>query len=79
MIYDGENDYEDDNTMESSTESIGFDYQKRIIDEKFLSYAEDLDEESNSLFAEIKGHLGRAVMLRRLYPDCFLWTLKLRR
>ncbi|XP_043271653.1 proteasome activator complex subunit 4B-like [Venturia canescens] len=66
-------------SMESSTESISFQYQRPISNEKFLPYADVLDRESDILLADIKGQLGRAIMLRQLHPECVLWVGKLRR
>lgn len=72
-------DVEDDVAMESSTESLNPQYQRGVSYEKLLPYADELDDEARILLADIKGNLGRAVMLRQLQPGCILWTAKLRR
>lgn len=69
---------EDDIMMESSTDSLSLQYQFECKYNNLLPYAEELDEEAKVLLADIKGQLGRAVMLRRLQPDCYLAILKLR-
>ncbi|XP_015588278.1 proteasome activator complex subunit 4B [Cephus cinctus] len=68
---------EDDVTMQSSTGSLGSQFQKEIIYNKLLPYAEELDEESQYYLAEIKGNLARAVMLREMQPGCTIWTASL--
>ncbi|XP_015120172.1 proteasome activator complex subunit 4 [Diachasma alloeum] len=70
-------DEEDDVTMESSTESLGLEFQLTNKYNKLLPYADELNKEAMCLLAEIKGQLGRAVALRKLQPDCAFATLKL--
>ncbi|XP_063991508.1 proteasome activator complex subunit 4B-like [Diachasmimorpha longicaudata] len=74
-IYD--RDEEDDVTMESSTESLGLEFQLTNKYNKLLPYADELNKEAMALLAVIKGQLGRAVALRKLQPDCAYATLKL--
>ncbi|KYM97994.1 Proteasome activator complex subunit 4 [Cyphomyrmex costatus] len=51
--------------------------QKELTYNKWLPYANELDAESRTWLAEIKGNLGRAVMLRELIPGCVFWSHKL--
>lgn len=51
--------------------------QKELMYNKLLPYASELDAESRVRLAEIKGNLGRAVMLRELMPGCVFWTTRL--
>lgn len=69
---------EDDIMMESSTDSLSLQYQSECKYNNLLPYADELDEEAKILLADIKGQLGRAIMLRRLQPDCYLAILKFR-
>lgn len=69
---------DDDITMESSTESLGLDFQAINKYNNLLPYAEKLQIEAKSLLPEIKGQLGRAVMMRRLGPETSTAIKKLR-
>ncbi|XP_029164235.1 proteasome activator complex subunit 4B-like isoform X2 [Nylanderia fulva] len=60
-----------------SRRNLGFQPQKEMMYNRFLPYADSLDKESQEWLAEIKGNLGRAVMLRELNPGCVLWTNRL--
>ncbi|XP_024887172.1 proteasome activator complex subunit 4B-like [Temnothorax curvispinosus] len=71
-----------DPTMPSSLSSLETDFvnfrpQKELVYNKLLPYASELDAESRMWLAEIKGNLGRAVMLRELIPGCVFWTSRL--
>ncbi|XP_051160943.1 proteasome activator complex subunit 4-like [Leptopilina boulardi] len=44
---------------------------------KLLSYADDIDDEAQKKFTTIKTNLGRAVMLREIYPGCLEATYNL--
>ncbi|XP_071649143.1 proteasome activator complex subunit 4B [Temnothorax longispinosus] len=71
-----------DPTMLSSLSSLETDFvnfrpQKELVYNKLLPYASELDAESRMWLAEIKGNLGRAVMLRELIPGCVFWTSRL--
>uniref|UniRef100_A0A0C9QKU2 PSME4 protein n=1 Tax=Fopius arisanus TaxID=64838 RepID=A0A0C9QKU2_9HYME len=70
-------DEEDDVTMESSTESLGLEFQMTNKYNKLLPYADELNAEAMCLLGEIKGQLGNAVALRKLDPDCAYATMKL--
>ncbi|KAK0164442.1 hypothetical protein PV328_003071 [Microctonus aethiopoides] len=71
-------DEDEEITMESSTDSLNFQYQSENKYNNLLPYADELDEEASNLLIDIKGQLGRSVMLRRVLPDCYIATLKLR-
>nr|XP_034177609.1 proteasome activator complex subunit 4-like [Osmia lignaria] len=55
-------------------ESIHF---QKFIYNKLLPYVEDLETESETLLAEIKANLGRAVMCHEVWPGCYVWVNKL--
>ncbi|XP_039314531.1 proteasome activator complex subunit 4 isoform X3 [Solenopsis invicta] len=66
--------------MPSSSSKMNFvDFrpQKELVYNKLLPYANELDAESHLWLAEIKGNLGRAIMLRELTPGCVFWTNRL--
>ncbi|KAJ8924060.1 hypothetical protein NQ315_006837 [Exocentrus adspersus] len=58
-------------------EKLGFKPQKENVYNKLLPYGEQLDEESNKLFADIKTNLVKAVLAREMRPGCALWTSRL--
>ncbi|XP_072293387.1 proteasome activator complex subunit 4A isoform X1 [Eucyclogobius newberryi] len=58
-------------------DTLGFQPQKDIVYNKFLPYADRLDEESNDVLSKIKGNLARAVQLREIWPGVLFWTRKL--
>lgn len=70
-----------DSTMLSlspfKTDFANFRPQRELVYNKFLPYASELDAESRVWLAEIKGNLGRAVMLRELTPGCIFWSSRL--
>lgn len=53
---------------------LGFRPQKDLIYNRLLPYTDKLDAESQAWLTEIKGNLGRAVMLRELKPGCVYWS-----
>ncbi|EFN87710.1 proteasome activator complex subunit 4B [Harpegnathos saltator] len=71
-------DTEDNPKMRLPCRDLGFRPQKEIVYNKFLPYADEIDAESQIMFAEIKENLGRAVMLREIKPGCCLWSSRLR-
>ncbi|KAF7990670.1 hypothetical protein HCN44_000475 [Aphidius gifuensis] len=77
LVYNMRED-DDDITMESSTESLGLDYQAVNKYNDLLPYAEELEKEAKILLPEIKGQLGQAIMLRRIEPDTLNAVGKLR-
>lgn len=44
---------------------------------KLLAYKEEIDDEAQKTFTIIKANLGRAVMLREIYPGCLEATYSL--
>lgn len=79
MIIDECNRSEEDNPQRQplSRTDLGFRPQKELVYNKLLPYADKLDVESQVWLAQIKGNLGRAVMLRELKPGCVFWTSRL--
>ncbi|KZC11232.1 Proteasome activator complex subunit 4 [Dufourea novaeangliae] len=63
--------------MDITSRAVKTYYQKELIYNKLLPYANDLESESQALFAEIKANLGRAVMLREMQPGCVLGLTRL--
>ena len=52
-------------------------FQKEVVYNKHLPYADKLDEEADGLFAEIKRNLTSAVLLRELRPGVLFWSNRL--
>lgn len=81
MINECDRDTENNPTMPSlpsfRTDFADFRPQKELVYNKLLPYADELDAESRVWLAEIKGNLGRAIMLRELTPGCVFWTSRL--
>ena len=71
--------FEDGMTRSSSTEELNVKNQREYPYDRLLPYAAELDEDARKLLDEITGELGRAVMLRKIHPDCIVWTSKLMR
>ncbi|GFS25628.1 proteasome activator complex subunit 4, partial [Elysia marginata] len=68
--------------MKNQTEreaALGFSPQKELEFSALLPYADDIDVESNAVFAEIKSNLGRAVQLRDIKIGCRHWVVQLER
>ncbi|KAG7204017.1 hypothetical protein KM043_001879 [Ampulex compressa] len=53
-------------------------FQKESIHIRLLPYHQDLETESEALLAQIKGHLGQAVLLREIEPGFHTWMVRLR-
>jgi proteasome activator subunit 4 len=49
-------------------------FQKEILTNRLLPYADRLNDEADALLAKIKANLGRSVMLRKIKPDCIIWS-----
>jgi len=80
MMNECDRDAENDSTMLSlsfKTDFAEFRPQKELVYNKLLPYANELDVESRIWLAEIKGNLGRAIMLRELTPGCVFWSNRL--
>lgn len=67
----------DEHVEEQRHRKLGFKPQKEIIYNKFLPYADKLDEESVKLFTDIKSNLFKSVLLREIRPGCVLWISRL--
>lgn len=65
--------------MENREEILGFKPQKDKIYNKFLPNAEKVDDESIAAFAEIKGNLAKAVLLRDIKVGASFWVGQLTR
>lgn len=65
-------------TEESSNDALELKekapFQKEVIFNKLLPYADELDNEADALLAKIKANLGRCVMLREIKPGCVIWS-----
>lgn len=68
---------DDDSIEDSRIRHLGFKPQKEVIYNKFLPYADVLDDESLKLYTDIKTNLVKAVMLREIRPGCVLWISRL--
>lgn len=51
--------------------------QKENVYNKLLPYGDELEEESDKLFADIKSNLVKSVLAREMRPGCALWTSRL--
>lgn len=51
--------------------------QKENVYNKFLPYADELEQESKELFADIKSNLIKSVLAREMRPGCAMWTSRL--
>lgn len=65
--------------IESRIKSLGFKPQKENPISNLLPYSQKLDEDSQTLLKDIKGNLGRCVLLREFEPGCLVWTTRLSR
>ena len=60
--------------MDEREKVLGFIPQKEKIYNTYLPYSDNLDVESNAVFAEIKANLGKAVALRDLKTGAGHWV-----
>lgn len=51
--------------------------QKENVYNKLLPYGDELEEESETLFVEIKSNLIKSILAREMRPGCALWTSRL--
>lgn len=63
--------------MENREAALGFVPQKELAYSRLLPYADDLDEESNEVLAEIKENLARSVQLRDIKIGTSHWAVQL--
>lgn len=69
-------------TMDETSDraaSLGFIPQKESSFSIHLPYSQELDKESNAIFAEIKANLGRTIQLRDIKIGCRHWIVQLER
>lgn len=52
-------------------------YQKPLLYNKLLPYADLLESEAKQVFDEIKRNLSESVQKREIWPGTFFWTLRL--
>ena len=52
-------------------------FQKTVIFNKYLPYADSLDREADELFANIKKNLSVAIQKRELWPGTLFWSTRL--
>lgn len=70
----------DENVENQETRSkLSFKPQKEIVFNKLLPYSESLDEESQEMLNDIKGNLGKCVLLKDIKPGCTIWVHRLTR
>ena len=69
----------DEEVSDERVQSLGFKPQKECRYNNLLPYSEVIDEESNTVLAEIKGYFGRAVQLRDLKYGAGHWVGQLSR
>lgn len=63
----------------SRFKKLGFTPQKETVYNKVLPYTEELDVESQRLLAEIKGNLGKSILLKEIKPGCATWATRLQK
>lgn len=54
-------------------------YQKKLLFNDHLPYAQFVEEEGNSLFEEIKTNLSLSIQKSELWPGTIFWTNRLAR
>ncbi|XP_023231412.1 proteasome activator complex subunit 4-like [Centruroides sculpturatus] len=65
--------------MDERTAKLGYTPQKEVIYNKLLPYSEELDEESQRLFSEIKTNIAKSILLHELKPGTVHWLTNLSR
>lgn len=68
-----------EDNLEKRYEKLGFKPQKEVVYNKLLPYSDKLDYDSVNMLKEVKGHLGRSIILREMRPGCGIWVVKLQR
>ncbi|XP_022243744.1 proteasome activator complex subunit 4-like [Limulus polyphemus] len=48
--------------------------QRHLVYNKVLPYSDKLDDESEKLLSEVKGNLGKAILMREIVPGTGYWT-----
>ncbi|XP_015178192.1 PREDICTED: proteasome activator complex subunit 4B-like [Polistes dominula] len=77
MEVDNDQDLKDSNMNKNCNSNKNKKYQMEYVYNKLLPYYKELENESETMLADIKGNLGRAVMYREIEPGCLLWTKRL--
>lgn len=72
-----EEDLDKHSTSQERIKRLGFKPQKELVYNNILPYADELDDESSRLFAEIKTYLGKNVLIKEMRPGCGMWTARL--
>lgn len=67
----------DDNLESYDEANLGIKYQKEVIFNKLLPYSGSLEDDSQDMLREIKGNLGKCVLLKDVKSGCLAWTNKL--
>jgi proteasome activator subunit 4 len=62
---------------EKRYEKLGFKPQKELFINKYLPYADKIDEESAKMFEEIKVNWARCVAMREINPGAGILACKL--
>lgn len=58
-------------------EKLGFRPQKELFCNKFLPYADRLDDESQAMLETIKNNLGKAAAMREITPGVSIYVSRL--
>lgn len=66
-----------DNEEEKSSRETKIKPQKENHYNKLLPYGDDLEEEANKLFTDIKTNLVKSILGHEMRPGCALWTSRL--
>lgn len=62
---------------EERWERLGFRPQKEVFCNKYLPYADQLDDESQVFLEHLKENLGRAVAMREINPGFGIYSSRL--
>lgn len=71
-----EEDSSSEDIVESSNHKLGFKPQKEIVFNSLLPFSEGLDDDSQEMLKDIKGNLGKSVLLKD-QVGCFTWAIRL--
>lgn len=63
--------------MEGEEEPVKVKYQKSLIYNQYLPYAEHIEEEANEFLEKIKKNLSIALQKHELKRGCVYWTNQL--
>lgn len=65
------------NKNEERWKALGFKPQKELFCNKYLPYADQLDDESTKFLASIKENLAKAVAMREMNPGIGIYATRL--